>query len=91
MLTQHPAVREAAVFGVPNEKWGEAPVGAVILRANAVVGAEELLSWTNARVAARYQQLQQILILDEFPRSSAGKTLKRLLREPHWLGQPSRI
>jgi long-chain acyl-CoA synthetase len=84
VLVQHPAVREAAVFGIPHGKWGEAPVGAVILREGFSVTADELRLWTNSRVAARYQQLCEVKILLDFPRSSAGKTLKRELRAPYW-------
>jgi acyl-CoA synthetase (AMP-forming)/AMP-acid ligase II len=91
ILVQHPAVREAAVFGVPHDRWGEAPVGAVILKAASEVTAEELRAWTNARVAARYQQLCEVLVLEDFPRSSAGKTLKRVLRDPYWAGRGVKI
>src|ERR1019366_2382901 len=91
VLVQHPAVREAAVFGVPHDRWGEAPVGAVILKAASEVTAEELRAWTNARVAARYQQLCEVLVLEDFPRSSAGKTLKRVLRNPYWAGRGVKI
>jgi long-chain acyl-CoA synthetase len=91
VIATHPAVREAAVFGVPHDKWGEAPVGAVILRAGLTVTAEELRLWTNSRVAARYQQLAEVIVLDDFPRSTAGKTLKRVMREPYWAGSGRRI
>lgn len=77
----HPAVREVAVFGVPHEKWGEASVAAVLLREPASIEAEALREWINARVAARYQRVQAVVVLDDFPRSTAGKTLKRVLRE----------
>ena len=83
IAVQHEAVREVAVFGVPHEKWGEAPVAAVILREAGLVDGEALRHWINARVAARYQQVHRVVILDEFPRSTAGKTLKRVLREQH--------
>ena len=83
IAVQHEAVREVAVFGVPHEKWGEAPVAAVILREAGAVDSDELRRWINARVAARYQQVHRVVILDDFPRSTAGKTLKRVLREQH--------
>jgi long-chain acyl-CoA synthetase len=91
VIVQHPAVREAAVFGVPHDKWGEAPVGAVILRDGFAVTADELRSWANSRVAARYQQLCEVKILLDFPRSSAGKTLKRELRAPYWESSGGKI
>jgi long-chain acyl-CoA synthetase len=84
VAANHPQVREVAVFGIPDDKWGEAPVAAVILRAGATVSAEDLRAWINARVGARYQRLAQVMLLDDFPRSAAGKTLKRELRAPFW-------
>ena len=83
IAVQHPAVREVAVFGAPSEKWGECPVAAVILKPSSQIAAEDLKIWINSRVAARYQQVHQVIISDDFPRSTAGKTLKRVLREMH--------
>jgi long-chain acyl-CoA synthetase len=40
-----------------------------------------LRAWVNARVAARYQQVHEVVIVDDFPRNAAGKTLKRVLRD----------
>jgi long-chain acyl-CoA synthetase len=91
VIAQHPAIREAVVFGAPHDKWGEAPVAAVLLKSGADVSADELRTWTNARVAARYQQVQQVAILDDFPRNAAGKTLKRALREPYWANRATKI
>ncbi len=84
IVVQHPAVREVAVYGVPSDKWGEVPVAAVILRSPDVT-PHELKQWTNARVAAGYQKVHEVIITDDFPRSTAGKTLKRVLRETHGL------
>ncbi len=77
----HPAVREVAVFGMPHAKWGEASVAAVLLRTPGAVEADALREWINGRVAARYQRVQAVVVFDDFPRSTAGKTLKRVLRE----------
>jgi acyl-CoA synthetase (AMP-forming)/AMP-acid ligase II len=83
IAVQHEAVREVAVFGVPHEKWGESPVAAVVLRAAGLIEAIELKTWINQRVAARYQQVCEVLILEDLPRSTAGKTLKRVLRDQY--------
>ena len=81
---QHPAVRETAVFGIPNDKWGETPVAAVVLHQPDAATPEEIRDWVNGRVEARYQRVQQVIIMEDFPRSVAGKTLKRVMREPFW-------
>jgi acyl-CoA synthetase (AMP-forming)/AMP-acid ligase II len=80
----HPAVREVAVFGVPHEKWGETPLAAVLLTGPDAITATELRDWINDRVAAKYQRISEVVVMQEFPRSLAGKTLKRELREPYW-------
>jgi acyl-CoA synthetase (AMP-forming)/AMP-acid ligase II len=81
VIAAHPAVREAAVFGVADEKWGEAPVASVTLKAGAGTSPAELVAWTNARVDAKFQRIRDVVIYDEFPRNVAGKTLKREMRE----------
>jgi len=91
IVVRHPAVREAAVFGVPSDKWGESPLAAVILREPGAVSPDELRGWINERVEARYQQVQEVVIVEDFPRSTAGKTLKRVMREPYWAGRKTRI
>jgi acyl-CoA synthetase (AMP-forming)/AMP-acid ligase II len=91
VAARHPAVAEVAVFGIPDDKWGETPVAAVILHGDAQVGEEELRDWINARVAARYQRLSRVLVMKEFPRSAAGKTLKREMRAPFWAGREKSI
>ena len=81
IIVKHPAVREAAVFGVPHERWGETPLAAVILHDNQSVSAETLREWINEHVDAAYQRVAAVILCDDFPRSVAGKTLKRMLRE----------
>ena len=91
VLVTHPAVLEAAVFGVPDEKWGETPLGAVVLKSGAAITAEELKAFVNARVGARYQQVRDVAILPAFPRNAAGKVLKREMRDRYWEGHAARI
>ena len=91
VVVTHPDVLEAAVFGIPSDKWGEAPMGAVVLRGGADVDAVTLTRWVNERVGARYQQLCGVVILSEFPRNAAGKTLKRVMRDEYWTDRAVRI
>jgi len=91
VVAQHPAIREVAVFGVPHEKWGETPLAAVILRDDATATEEGLRDWINERVAARYQRVSKVVIMDDFPRNAAGKTLKREMRQPYWNERNTKI
>ena len=81
VAVRHPAVQEVAVFGIPDQKWGETPVAAVRLREAGAIEAEALRDWINRNVEARYQRVSRVVILEDFPRNAAGKTLKRVLRE----------
>ena len=91
IAARHPDVSEVAVFGVPHDKWGETPLAAVILRAGATVSVDALRDWINERVGARYQRVSGVVAMADFPRSAAGKTLKRELRAPYWAGRGRNI
>ena len=91
IVVQHPAVREGAVFGVPDEKWGETPLAAVILHQPDSVSPEELKNWINERVGAKFQRVTEVVIKDDFPRNVAGKTLKREMRAPYWEGRETKL
>jgi acyl-CoA synthetase (AMP-forming)/AMP-acid ligase II len=82
IMTQHPAVLESAVVGVPSIKWGETPVAFVVLKAdaNANASANEIQQWTNDRVG-KTQRLALVQIVPSLPRSDIGKVLKRELRD----------
>ena len=60
---------------------GGTPVAAVILKKPGLASAEDLKQWTNDRVGAKYQRLDRVVLLDDFPRNTAGKTLMRVMRE----------
>lgn len=90
-VVQHPAVQEVAVFGIPHEKWGETPLAAVLLQQPGSVTAEALRAWINERVGAKFQRVHDVVILEDFPRSVAGKTLKRVMRESYWEGQEKKL
>lgn len=81
-LSQHPAVRESAVVGVPSRQWGETPIAYVVLRPEHNISAEGLLNWLNARVG-KTQRLADLVVVDNLPRSEIGKILKRQLREEY--------
>ena len=88
-LYAHPAVLEAAVFGVPDERWGEAVHAVVVPRA--LVTERELLAHCRTLVAD-YKVPKRIDVRDQpLPKSGAGKVLKRQLREPFWEGRETRI
>jgi len=81
VLVGHPHVAEAAVVGVPSERWGETPVAFVTLEASASPSSPAaLLAWANERLG-KMQRLADLVVLDSLPRSAIGKVLKRELRD----------
>jgi len=74
------SVREAAVIGVPSERWGETPVGFVVLREGSDLSGKAVQDEANARLG-KTQRLSEVIVIPELPRNQAGKVLKRDLRE----------
>ncbi|WP_133511784.1 class I adenylate-forming enzyme family protein [Candidatus Thiosymbion oneisti] len=83
VVIEHPDVQEVAVFGVPDESWGEALVAAVVLKPPSGARSDELKSWVNDRVDARFHKLKAVYIMANFPRNVAGKTLKREIKRQY--------
>jgi len=78
-LLYHPAVVECAVIGVPHPDWGEVGRAVVVVRPDASVDPEELLSFLDGRLA-RYKIPKSVVFAEELPKSGAGKVLKQVLR-----------
>jgi fatty-acyl-CoA synthase len=78
-LLQHPAVQEAAVVGLPDEKWGEAPHAFVILRAGASVTPEELREFMRGKLA-HFKVPKVVNLVAELPKTATGKIQKYVLR-----------
>jgi acyl-CoA synthetase (AMP-forming)/AMP-acid ligase II len=90
-IYQHSAVLEAAVFGVPDEKWGERVHAVVVRRPETSPSEDELIEHCRELIAG-YKLPRSIDLRDEpLPKSGAGKMLKRELREPYWEGQEKRV
>ncbi len=80
-IYEHPAVYEAAAFGIPHERLGEELVAAVMLRPGAEVTAEELQDHVKEKLAAFKVPSQVIFVDEQLPRGATGKILKRELRD----------
>ena len=83
-LYSHPAVLEAAVFGVPHDTWGEAVHAVVTVSPRADVTQEELIDHCRGSIAGFKVPRSIDMWLEPLPKSGAGKVLKNRLREPWW-------
>src|SRR5690606_34526396 len=79
-IYQHPSVAEAAVFGVPDERWIEAVTAAVVLREGASLTEEELITFLRGRLAP-FKTPKRVRFVAALPKNASGKVLKRELRE----------
>jgi len=89
-LHRHPDVEDVAVFGVPDEEWGERVHAAVQPRAGARLSAEQIIRFAREHLAD-YKAPREVSFHPQFPRDAAGKLIKRVLREPYWAGRTTRI
>jgi long-chain acyl-CoA synthetase len=89
VLYRHPAVLEAAVFAIPDERWGEAVHAVVVPRSE--VTEEDLVAHCREAIAGYKVPKRIELRADPLPKSGAGKILKRELRAPHWQGRESMV
>ena len=79
-LLTHPAVQEAAVVGMPHEKWGESPHAFVVLKADASASGDELKQHVRDRLA-HFKTPQQVTFVEELPKTATGKVQKFVLRQ----------
>ena len=89
VLRAHPAVADAAVAGVPSQRWGETPAAWVVLRNghDPAPDAQALRAWANTQLG-KTQRIEQLRFIDALPRSAIGKVLKRELRDSAALSAP---
>jgi acyl-CoA synthetase (AMP-forming)/AMP-acid ligase II len=81
VLYMHPSILEAAVFGVPDEKWGETVNAAVVLKAGETATEEEIIAFCKEQQAS-YKAPKTIVFLEELPKTGSGKIYKKGLRDP---------
>lgn len=83
VLSEHEAVQEVAVIGVPSEQWGEIPKAFIVQKPGFALKKKEVLSFAKQRMAD-FKVPRSVEFVEKLPRNPSGKVLKRVLREPYW-------
>jgi fatty-acyl-CoA synthase/long-chain acyl-CoA synthetase len=89
-LEHHPDVLDVAVFGIPNEEWGENVHAVVVLKSDSTADEAAVQAFAREHLAG-YKVPRSISFADEIPKTGTGKILKRVLREPYWKDHESRV
>jgi acyl-CoA synthetase (AMP-forming)/AMP-acid ligase II len=89
-IVTHPHVKEVAVIGVPDEKWGEAVKAVVVPKEGAQITEQEIIDYCRDHMAS-FKKPKSVDVVKELPRNPYGKVLKTVLREPYWKGYDRKI
>ena len=89
-LMSNPDIIDAAVIGVPDEKWGESVKGFVVLKEGVELSSDEIISYVKSQIAG-YKCPRSIDFIELLPRNPSGKVLRRELRAPFWEGKERNV
>lgn len=89
-LMSNSLILDAAVVGIPDEKWGESTKAFVVLKKEGEINEEEIINYTKTKIAS-YKCPKSINFINELPRNPSGKVLRRELRAPFWEGKDREV
>lgn len=90
VLYSHPAVLEASIIGVPDDKWGEAIKAYIALKQDAVASEHEIIEFCKQNLAS-FKKPKFVEFMTELPKNASGKILKTVLRDKHWSGRDKKV
>jgi len=89
-VVSQPAVLEAAVIAVPDDRWGERPKAFVVLKQGATASGEEIIAHVQTCIA-RFKEPDRVELLEALPETATGKIQKFVFREAEWRGREKRV
>ena len=90
VISRHPKVREVAVFGIPDDVYGESVCAAIVPKPDSDVQDQEIIDFCASRLSG-YKKPKRVIVVTEMPKNAFGKVTKNILREPFWAGRGKRI
>lgn len=90
VLSAHPGVREVAVIGIPDDRYGESVCAIVVRSPGAMLEGRELIDFCATKVAG-FKKPKRVEFVQELPKNAMGKVTKNVLREPYWEGRDKKI
>ena len=91
VILDHPDVVEAAVFAIPDDRWGETPMAVCVVTAGSVVAEADIVALCRDRLGSYKKPTHVVFQTEPLPKSPVGKLQRKLLREPYWAGQARRV
>jgi fatty-acyl-CoA synthase len=90
VISSHPGVQEVAVFGIPDEIYGESVCAVVVKKKGVQLDQEEIINFCASKLAG-YKKPKRVEFKDELPKNPSGKVTKNVLRDPYWAGRKRRV
>ena len=90
IIAAHPGVLEVAVFGIPDDMWGEVVCASAVPKQGVQLDEKEIIEFCASRMAG-FKKPKRVEFRGELPKNAAGKVTKNPLREPYWAGRNKRI
>lgn len=90
VISKYPGVREVAVFGIPDDIYGESVCAVIAKDEGHQIDPGDIIDFCSSRISS-YKKPKRVEFIDELPKNAAGKVVKKVLREPYWIGREKRI
>jgi long-chain acyl-CoA synthetase len=90
VICSHPGVLEAAVFGIPDDVYGESVCAVVVPKRGQILSESDIIDYCASRMSG-YKKPKRVAFIGELPKNANGKVTKNILREPYWAGRVKRI